>query len=348
MNIEEIFNGAADLRASDVHLSNNLPVFYRIDGVLKPVKNWPNLKHESILSLIEPIIDQKQKDLLFKNKNLELSYQIKNDIRLRISIYWEKNSLSLAARLVSPKIPTIEEIDLPKSIYKLAEFKEGLVLVTGPTGCGKSTTLAAIIDYINEKRACHIITLEDPIEFVFKPKKSVISQRELGRDMISFQSALKHIVRQDPNVILVSEMRDLETIALAITLAETGHLILATLHTPNAPQTIDRIIDIFPTGQQRQIGLQIALALRAIISQHLLPKKDGGRVAAREILINTPAVANLIRENKIAQIRSAIQTGSQAGMYTLEQDLKRLYRQGSITLETATAHANYPEEILRE
>lgn len=348
MTIEEIFNGAANLKASDIHLASNLPVFYRIDGVLKPVKNWPNLKHESILSLIEPIINKEQKECLFENKCLEFSYQIKNDIRFRISVYWEKNGLALAARLILPKIPTIEEIDLPKSIYKLTDIYDGLLLVTGPTGCGKSTTLAAILDYINEKRACHIITLEDPIEFIFKPKKSIISQRELGKDMISFQSALKHIVRQDPNVILVSEMRDLETIGLAITLAETGHLVLATLHTPNAPQTIDRIIDIFPTGQQKQVRLQVALALRAIISQHLLPKINTGRVAAREILINTPAVANLIRENKIAQIKSALQTGSQQGMCTLEQDLKRLYRAGLITLETATAYANYPEEILRE
>ena len=347
MNIEEIFNGAASLKASDVHLANKLPVYYRIDGILKPVKNWPALEHKTILSLIEPIINDEQKNQLFTKKNLEFSYQIKNNIRFRISIYWEKNSLSLAARLVMPDIPNMEEIDMPKASYRLAEMKDGLILVTGPTGCGKSTTLAALIDHINSIRACHIMTLEDPIEFVFKSKKSVVSQRELSRDMTSFQSALKHIVRQDPDVILVSEMRDLETVSLAITLAETGHLVLATLHTPNAPQTIDRIIDIFPTGQQKQIRLQVALALRAIISQHLLPKKGGGRVAAREILINTPAVSNLIRENKIAQIRSALQTGSNVDMCTLEQSLKNLYRKGLIDLETAREHANYPEEILK-
>ncbi len=348
MNIEEIFKGAISLKASDVHLATNLPVFFRIDGVMRPVKNWPALKHENILSLIEPVINKNQKDRLFNKKNLEFSYQIKGDFRFRVSLFWEKNVLALAARLIHPKIPTMEEIDMPKAVYDFANLNDGLVLVTGPTGCGKSTTLAALIDYINNKRACHIITLEDPIEFIFTSKKSVIAQRELNQDMISFQSALKHIVRQDPDVILVSEMRDLETVALAITLAETGHLVLATLHTANAPQTIDRIIDIFPVDQQGQIRLQVALALKGIISQHLLPKIGGGRVAARELLINNSAVANLIRENKVAQIKSVLQTSSKEGMRTLEQDLKRLYRGGSITLKTALARANYPEEILKE
>lgn len=348
MNIEEIFKGAISLKASDIHLATNLPVFFRIDGVMRPVKNWPALKHENILSLIEPIINKKQRDELFNKKNLEFSYQIKDSFRFRISVFWERNVLALAARLICPKIPTMEELDMPKAVYEFANLRDGLVLVTGPTGCGKSTTLAALIDYINNKRACHIITLEDPIEFIFTSKKSVIAQRELNQDMFSFQSALKHIVRQDPDVILVSEMRDLETVALAITLAETGHLVLATLHTANAPQTIDRIIDIFPVNQQGQIRLQVALALKGIVSQHLLPKIGGGRVAAREVLINNGAVANLIRENKIAQIKSVLQTSSKEGMRTLEQNLKRLYRNGSITLKTALAHANYPEEILKE
>ena len=348
MNIEEIFKGAISLKASDVHLATNLPVYFRIDGIMRPVKNWPALKHENILSLIEPIINKDQKDELFNKKNLEFSYQNKNDFRFRISIFWEKNVLALAARLICPKIPTMEEVDMPKAIYDFAHLNDGLVLVTGPAGCGKSTTLAALIDYINQKRACHIITLEDPIEFIFKSKKSVIAQRELKQDMTSFQSALKHIVRQDPDVILVSEMRDLETIALAITLAETGHLVLATLHTANAPQTIDRIIDIFPVDQQSQIRLQVALALKGIVSQRLLPKIGGGRVAAREILINNGAVANLIRENKVTQIKSVLQTSSKDGMCTLEQGLKKLYQKKLITLKTALAHATYPEEILKE
>ncbi len=348
MNIEEIFNGAVSSKASDVHLTSDLLVSFRVDGLLHPIKNWPVLKHEDILGLIEPLINEDQKNCLFDKKNLEFSYQIKSGIRFRVSIFWEKTKLALAARLISSHVPSMEELDMPKSIYKLAELKDGLVLVTGPTGCGKSTTLAALIDYINSKKPCHIITLEDPIEYVFSSKKSVIVQRELGQDMTSFQSALKHIVRQDPDVILVSEMRDLETVSLAITLAETGHLVLATLHTPNAPQTIDRIIDIFPVDQQRQIRLQVAMALKCVMSQHLLPKIGGGRIAAREILFNTPAVANLIRENKTAQIRSVLQTNSKDGMFTLEQDLKRLYRGGGIDFQTALSHANYPEEILKE
>jgi len=348
MNIEEIFEGAISLKASDIHLATNLPVFFRIDGLMRPVKNWTALKHENILSLIEPLINKGQKDELYNKKNLEFSYQIKDNFRFRVSVFWEKNVLALAARLICPKIPTMKELDMPKSVYDFADLHDGLVLVTGPTGCGKSTTLAALIDYINNKRACHIITLEDPIEFVFTSKKSVIAQRELNQDMISFESALKHIVRQDPDVILVSEMRDLETVALAITLAETGHLVLATLHTANAPQTIDRIIDIFPVNQQGQIRLQVALALKGIVSQHLLPKIGGGRVAAREVLINNGASANLIRENKVAQIKSVLQTSSKEGMCTLEQSLKKLYRNGSITLETALDRANYPEEILKK
>ena len=313
-----------------------------------PKENSPILKSEDILSLITPLINKQQKEKLSKEKNLEFSYQIKNQIRFRISVFWEKNNLALAARLIKSKIPDLKEMDLLDIISKIADLRDGLILVTGPTGSGKSTTLAALIDYINEKRSCHIITLEDPIEFIFRSKKSLIAQRELNQDMTSFESALKHIVRQDPDIILVSEMRDLETISLAITLAETGHLVLATLHTPNAPQTIDRIIDIFPSEQQKQIRLQVALSLKCIISQHLIPKKNNGRIASREILFNTPAIANLIRENKIAQIKSVLQTGSKDGMFTLEQDLKRLYRAGLITLETVISHANFPEELLKE
>lgn len=348
MTIEEIFNGAVSLKASDIHLASDLPVFFRIDGLMQPVKEWPVLKHEDILSLIEQVVGKEQKQSLFDKKNLEFSYQIKNGVRFRVCAFLEKKKAALAARLISSNIPSMEEVDMPKSVYNLSELKEGLILVTGPTGCGKSTTLAAFIDYINSKRPLHIITLEDPIEYVFSSKKSVIAQRELGQDMVSFESALKHIVRQDPNVILVSEMRDLETISLAITLAETGHLILATLHTPNAPQTIDRIIDIFPANQQKQIRMQVSMVLKCVISQYLLPKIGGGRVAAREVLFNTPAVANLIRENKVAQIKSVLQTSSKDGMCTLEQDLKRLYRNGSIDIKTALSHATYPEEILKE
>jgi len=346
MTLNEFFLEAINLKASDIHLAVDMPVFFRVNGILQKSKKWPVLNNNTLLNLISEIISETQKNNLLKNKYLEFSHQIKNEVRFRISVFYEKDNLAFAARLIWPKIPTTEEINLPSGGIKLAEMKSGLVLVTGPTGCGKSTTLAAIIDYINKNRECHIITLEDPIEFIFHGNKSLIAQRELGKDMSSFKLALKHIMRQDPDVILVSEMRDLETISLAITLAETGHLVLATVHTPSAPQTIDRIIDIFPSNQQKQIRLQVALSLKGIISQHLLPKIGGGRIAAREILINTPAVANLIRENKIAQIKSVMQTSSKEGMQTLEKELKQLYQNKLITLENAIAYANYPQEIL--
>jgi len=346
MSINEFFLEAINLKSSDIHLAVDMPVFFRINGILQKSKKWSVLNNDNLLDLISEIISEKQRDSLLKNKYLEFSYQEKNKVRFRISIFYERSNLALAARLIWPKIPTVEEINLPIGGLKLAEMNSGLVLVTGPTGCGKSTTLAAIIDYINKKRECHIITLEDPIEFIFQGEKSLIAQRELGKDMSSFKLALKHIVRQDPDVILVSEMRDLETISLAVTLAETGHLVLATVHTSSAPQTIDRIIDIFPSNQQRQIRLQVALALKGIISQHLLPKIGGGRIAVREILINTPAIANLIRENKIAQIKSIMQTSSKDGMQTLEKELKEFYQKELITLENALAYSSYPQEIL--
>ncbi len=346
MSLNEFFLEAVNLKASDIHLAVDMPIFFRINGSLQRSGKWPALNKDNLLNLISEIISEKQKDNLLKNKYLEFSHQIENEVRFRISIFYERDNLAFAARLIWPEIPTVEEINLPPGGIKLAEMRSGLVLVTGPTGCGKSTTLAAIIDYINKNRECHIITLEDPIEFIFKGKKSLIAQRELGKDMPSFELALKHIVRQDPDVILVSEMRDLETISLAITLAETGHLVLATVHTSSAPQTIDRIIDIFPSNQQKQIRLQVALALKGVISQHLLPKIGGGRIVAREILVNTLAVANLIRENKIAQIKSIIQNSSKEGMQTLEKELKKLYQDKLITLENALAYANNPKEIL--
>jgi twitching motility protein PilT len=241
-------------------------------------------------------------------------------------------------------MPTLEEIQMPKIVYNLLDLKQGLILVTGPTGCGKSTTLAAMIDYINLNRFCNIITFEDPIEYVFEPKKSIIVQRELGADMTSFAAGLKHALRQDPNVIMVGEMRDLETIATTITLAETGHLVLATLHTYNASQTIDRIIDIFPPHQQTQVRMQLSMTLAGIISQRLLPTLNGeGRIATREILLNTPAVSNIIRENKVAQLKTVIETSSRQGMRSLDQDLQRLYKEKLIKKEIAQSYMDNPE-----
>ena len=347
MTINEIFLEAKLEKASDIHLVNNLPVFFRIDGLLKPTQKWSILNSEIILSLIKPILNQHQKTIFFKKKELDCSYQI-NSTRFRINLSWEKGSPSLVARIIPKKIPTLEDVNAPEIVYKLANLHQGLIIVTGPTGCGKSTTLAAIINYINKNKAVNIITLEDPIEFSFTPEKSIIVQRELGKDTLSFTAALKHVVRQDPNVIMVGEMRDLETVGLAITLAETGHLILATLHTPDASQTIDRIIDIFPPRQQAQIRLQLSMCLKGVIAQQLISKKNGGRIAAREILVNTPAVASLIREHKSTQLKSVMQTNAQKGMFTLEQDLKRLYNEKIITLETASSYITDKNQLLNK
>jgi len=340
MNFEEIFSLAIKSRASDVHLVVNIPPILRTNGILDRIENYPPVSQKDLLDFVEKNLNALQKKNLFENRELDFSYVTSEEkTRLRVNIFWDKGNLALAARVIWPHIPNMEEIDLPPISYDFVKLHQGLIIVTGPAGCGKSTTLASMLDYINEHRICHIITLEDPIEFVFSSKKSIVSQRELGQDMISFAEALKHVVRQDPNVIMVGEMRDLETISLAVTLAETGHLILATLHTPSAPQTISRIIDVFPPHQQFQIRLQLSLALKAIICQHLVPTADGGRTAVREVLINTPAVSNLIRENQIQQIISSIQTGASYGMFTMTQDLKRLFVNKIISKETFSSYA---------
>ena len=270
-----------------------------------------------------------------QDKELDISYEINNLARFRINIHFEKGNIGMVARVIPKTMPSLKDLMAPSTIYDLIGLKSGLVLVTGPTGCGKTTSLAAMIEYINQNRSAHIVTMEDPIEFVFTSKKSLIIQRQLHSDMLTFESALTHVLRQDPNIIVVGEMRNLETIASAITLAETGHFVLATLHTHTADQTVDRIIDIFPAHQQDQIRLQLSTTLSGIISQRLIPSIKKGRIAVREILTNTPAVGNLIRENKINQIKTVIQTNAEEGMFTMDQDLIALYKDGHISLETA-------------
>ncbi|MCX7778771.1 MAG: PilT/PilU family type 4a pilus ATPase [Patescibacteria group bacterium] len=345
INIEEIFKEAAAMNASDVHLVvGHCPIF-RIDGNLNSIKKWPMLTQEDMQEVVESLTTPEQRKRLLENKETDLSFNLGKLIRARISVFWERGNLSLSARIILPHIPTMEEITMPPIAYRLARESGGLIIVTGPAGCGKSTSLAAMIELINQERVCRIITLEDPIEFIFNSKKSIIVQRELDTDMNSFQRALKYIVRQDPNVIMVGEMRDLETMSSTITLAETGHLVLTTLHTFDAVQAVNRIIDVFPPQQQVQIRIQLSLSLKGIIAQKLIPKVNGGRIAAREVLINTPAVANLIRENKIAQIKSVIQTGAEEGMFTFDQNLKKLYEDGLITRETALAHMSRPQDL---
>ncbi|NQU78078.1 type IV pilus twitching motility protein PilT [Candidatus Falkowbacteria bacterium] len=340
--IKSLLETAVKSRASDLHLMVGKPPILRIDGVLQPIKNEKELSEAALEDLIFSLLEPAKKEMFLKKLEADLSYEISDLARFRLNLFFEKGGMALAARIIPYRTPKMKEILMPESVYNLLVMKQGLILVTGPTGCGKSTSLAAMINYINDERAEHIITLEDPIEFIFESNKSIVAQRELGEDMLSFGDGLKHIVRQDPDIIMVGEMRDLETIGAAITLAETGHLILATLHTQNAAQTIDRIIDVFPPYQQEQVRAQLSLSLKAVISQQLLPKKEGGRIAAREILMNNAAVANLIRENKIAQIKSVIQTSAKEGMITIDQDLKRLYKEGVVTKEAAVGHMMSP------
>ncbi len=333
ISLDSFLQQAAKIQASDLHLISNSVPFVRIKGELKELdKNI--LKASDIESLVKKSIGDEQFEKFVKIKELDLAYEITDGTRFRINFLWQKNSISLAARTIPVEIPTMEDIEMPEIMFDLCNYNRGLILLTGPTGCGKSTSLASMINYINQNRRTNIITFEDPIEFVFKPDKSIIRQRQLGTDMNSFEEGLTHVLRQDPNVIMVGEMRNLETIAATLTLAETGHLVFATLHTYSAAQTIDRIIDIFPPHQQNQIRMQISITLRGVIAQRLLPSTGDGRIAAREVLINTPAVANLIRENKVAQINTTIQTSAKEGMITMDTALTNLLKKGEITKET--------------
>ncbi|MEK7189303.1 MAG: type IV pilus twitching motility protein PilT [Patescibacteria group bacterium] len=343
--LDALFKIAVDSKASDVHLVVGRPPILRIDGSLKAIDNQAPLTQGAMEELLFAIVSEPQKQKLLTQRDLDMSYEIEGLARFRVNMHWEKGNLGMVARVVTRRIPSMEEITMPQAAYSLARGKDGLILVTGPTGCGKSTTLAAMINLVNSERNAHIVTLEDPIEFIFEPTDSIIKQRELGSDVLTFAAGLKHTLRQDPDVIMVGEMRDLETIAATMTLAETGHLVLATLHTINAAQTVDRIIDVFPPYQQDQIRVQLSMSLRGVISQRLLVKQGGGRVASREILINNSAVSNLIRENKIAQIKTVIQTSAELGMVTMDQDIKRLYQEGVISKETATSNMLDPRTL---
>ncbi|MFW0837429.1 MAG: type IV pilus twitching motility protein PilT [Candidatus Komeilibacteria bacterium] len=328
--MNKLFNAAIDAQASDLHLIAGSQPFIRIDGVLQPLPNSSPLAAAKLKEMVFALLTVEQKKRLEEEKDLDFSHETSNGDRLRINVHWEKGNIGLVARVIPGDVPTMEELAMPAKLYEVVREQQGLILLTGPTGSGKTTSMAAMIDLINHERASHIITLEDPIEYIHEPDKSIIIQRELGEDMLSFQAGLKHALRQDPNVIMVGEMRDLDTIAATLTLAETGHLVMATLHTHDAAQTVDRIVDVFPPHQQNQIRLQLSFTLKAVLSQHLLPAKEGGRIAARELMISTPAIANIIRENKIAQLKNAIQTSSDYGMFTVEQDVKRLIEDGKL------------------
>ena len=335
LNINYLLKLTMEKKASDLHIVVNSPPIIRIDGKLYST-DLEVLDPDDTKQLIYSILTDDQKAIFEKDKELDFSFAIEGMDRFRVNIHYQRGNVEAAFRRIPAKIPTIEELGLPDVVYDFVRRPNGLVLVTGPTGMGKSTTLAAMIDIINNEREEMIICIEDPIEFVHTNKKSIIKQREVYSDTHSFPEALKRVLRQDPNVIVVGEMRDLETISTTLTAAETGHLVLATLHTPDAPQTVQRIIDVFPPHQQKQVRLQLADCLRGVISQLLLPKADGtGRVLATEIMVATPGICNLIRESEIAQIPSLIQMGAQYKMRTMDKCLKDLYRKGIITKEVA-------------
>lgn len=330
IELKDILVEAVKSRASDIHMTVGLPPAFRCNGVLRPQLRWLPLNASDTEKLAREILGVRWDEFVQK-KELDLAYSVPGLGRFRVNAFFQRGSVGLAVRLVGEAIRSIEELGLPLVIGELSDKDQGLILVTGPTGSGKTTTLAAMIDRINETRSCHIVTLEDPIEYLHRHKKSIVNQREIGSDSPSFASALRAALRQDPDVILVGEMRDLETVATAITAAETGHLVLATLHTGSAVQSIDRIIDMFPPYQQNQVRSQLADVLIGVITQKLLPRADGkGRVAAAEILVATPAVRNLIREGKTYQIISLMQTGSRYGMQTMEMAIQDLFEKGII------------------
>lgn len=345
--IEILLEEVIKKKASDLHLQVALPPMLRIDGALKPVSGTDVLTEEAVEALVFAILDDDQKQILLKDKEFDFSFAFGDLGRFRVNAFHERGNIAAALRLIPNELLTVEQLGLPQIVNKFADYPRGLVLVTGPTGSGKSTTLAALIHKINHERATHIVTIEDPIEFTHKSVKSVIVQREVHYDTYSFSAALRSSLRQDPDVVLIGEMRDLETIAAAITIAETGHLVFATLHTNSAAQSIDRMIDVFPPHQQPQIRAQLSNILMAIASQRLVPTIGGGRVAAAEIMIATPAVRNIIREGKSHQLDAVIQTGAEFGMQSMDKTLVSLIHSGTITYDEARNYAIDIDELDR-
>lgn len=348
MDIDQLLKGAMDYGASDIHFSVGVPPMIRKNGIIIPIENYNKLSVEDAKQLVHQMLADDKKDTLMQLGDVDFSYIIPKVGRFRVNIYKQRGSYSIAIRILTSEIPTLESLGLPAVVRGLANKKKGLVLVTGPTGSGKSTTLAAMIDYINKTRRTHIITIEDPIEYLHKHGNSIINQREIGADVGSFDRAIRSALREDPDVILVGEMRDLETIKAAVTAAETGHLVLSTLHTNGAATTVDRIIDIFPSNQQRQIRVQLSNVLEGVITQKLVIKSDGkGRTLAMETLVVNDAVRNLIREEKVHQIPSVMQTNIKQGMQSMEYHLAQLARQGIISIQEAKNNASKEEELNR-
>ncbi|HLD11357.1 MAG TPA: type IV pilus twitching motility protein PilT [Patescibacteria group bacterium] len=345
--IQKLLEYVVSRDASDLHLVVGIPPTIRVDGELTPVPGEKDLTAEAVEKLTYSLLTDEQKELLLVNKEVDFSFALGEVARFRVNAYHQKGYVASALRLIPMKIRTIDELNLPKICHTFAKLRQGFILVTGPTGHGKSTSLAAMIDEINQRSARHIVTIEDPIEYVYPVGKSLVSQRELHLDTHSWEIALRSALREDPDVVLIGEMRDYETIAAALTIAETGHLVFATLHTNNAAQTVDRIVDVFPEYQQAQVRIQLSNTLEGVISQRLLPMIGSGRVPATEILLGTPAVKTTVREGKTHLIDNIIQTSRELGMETLEMSLARLVQQGKVSLETAQAYSLRPEEVMR-
>ncbi|HMS54526.1 MAG TPA: type IV pilus twitching motility protein PilT [Fimbriimonadaceae bacterium] len=347
MHIDDLLRDLVEKNASDLHIKAGQPPVMRIHGDLVR-SQWPAMTEEQIENLLFSILSEDRKQRLYADRELDLSYFVEGAARFRVNMFWQRHKVGAVFRVIPYKIRTIDDLRLPQVTKKLALLPRGLILVTGPTGSGKSTSLAAMINHINQSQRCHIMTIEDPIEYVHPDQQSIVNQRELGTDTYAFHEALRHVMRQNPDVILVGEMRDLETIKLAITAAETGHLVLSTLHTVDSAQTIDRIVDVFDPDQQAQIRTQLSVTLQGIVSQSLVPTKDGkGRIGAFEAMVVTPSIRTLIRDGKTHQLYSEIQTGGELGMQTLDSDLLRLVRDGQVDYEHAIAKSSIPAEFQR-
>ncbi len=348
VTLAELLHGMLELGASDLHLTAGAPALVRVQGELTPLRDCPALPPDLIQRLVYTVLTQKQRERFEADLELDFAYALPGAARFRVNVYRQRENLGVAFRRIPYEIKSLEELGVPGSVAAFAGLPRGMVLVTGPTGSGKSTTLAALIDLANRTRRDHIMTVEDPIEFLHRHKSCMVNQREVGEDTHSFASALKHVLRQDPDIILVGEMRDLETISVALTAAETGHLVFATLHTQDAAQTIDRVIDVFPPHQQQQVRVQLAGALQGVVCQTLCRTADGrGRVVATEVMVATPAIRNLIREGKTHQVYSAMQAGMQHGMHTLDQHLAELVRSGRVSYEQGLEKCHHVEDFNR-
>lgn len=347
MDIKDLLQLTVDRKASDLHIVSGIPPYLRIEGQLSSVSDEPVLTPDTIHKYLKEILLSEQLERFTVNKEMDFSLSFSQRARFRVNAYTQKQTPAISFRTIPLDIPAIDELGLPKILHTFTNLRQGFILITGPTGHGKSTTLAAVLNEINSTRSEHIVTIEDPIEFIFKADKSIISQREMGTDTHSWQVALRSVLREDPDVVLVGEMRDFETIAAALTVAETGHLVFATLHTNSAAQTVDRIVDVFPEEQQSQVRLQLSNVIEAVLSLRLVPSKSGRRVVAHEVMLGTNAIKTSIREGKTHQIDNILQTSTEIGMNTIEMSLANLIKSGKVTLEMAQSYSLRPEELNR-